>query len=396
MEKNKRNTRGITLIALVITIIVLLILVGVTITVLRGENGILTQTSNAKMETRGANVEEAKNLWLMEKKLNSAKSLDDVLEELREQGLLTDDEVIEIKRRGKIKIGSRTIIFEKKVELVAKVMYDNYYNKYGIAVGFKDYQVHSDIEITKKDLENYTEKEKEDIFIKIINTITDSNVNNLEDAFKCAYEKEITSKLCTTLNEFAIEVGANSVEEMLLMAKEIWEADYYKKEQIEGEIIDPDGNKALISTANIKVSQNGYGAFTSYAYIYEITQNGSYTFEFLGNDKETKGNITITIDENHPCIVETWSLDFKTMLAGIGNFVNPEQARAENAIYRERYDGPESFDLTQNLEKTSYDPQFNEEVKQLDLIINKKLDADVILTYNGKEYVTKSDFWIPM
>ena len=89
MEKNKRNTRGITLIALVITIIVLLILVGVTITVLSGENGILTQTSNAKMETRGANVEEAKNLWLMEKKLNSAKSLDDVLEELREQGLLT-------------------------------------------------------------------------------------------------------------------------------------------------------------------------------------------------------------------------------------------------------------------------------------------------------------------
>ena len=273
-------------------------------------------------------------------------------------------------------------------------MYDHYYNKYGIAVGFKDYQVHSDIGITKKDLENYTEKEKEGIFIKIINTITDSNVNNLEDAFKCAYEKEITSKLCTTLNEFAIEVGANSVEEMLLRGKEIWEADF-KKEQIEGEIIDPDGNKALISTANIKVSKNGYGAFTSYAYIYEITQNGSYTFEFLGNDKETTGNITITIDENHPCIVETWSLDFKTMLAGIGNFVDPEQARAENAIYREMYDGPESFDLTQHL-KTDYDPQFNEEVKQLDLIINQQLDADIILTYNGKEYVTKSDFWIPM
>ena len=37
-----------------------------------------------------------------------------VPKELREQGLLTNDEVIEIKRRGKIKIGSRTIIFEKK------------------------------------------------------------------------------------------------------------------------------------------------------------------------------------------------------------------------------------------------------------------------------------------
>ena len=84
------------------------------------------------------------------------------------------------------------------------------------------------------------------------------------------------------------------------------------------------------------------------------------------------------------------------MLAGIGNFVDPEQARAENAIYRERYDGPESFDLTQNLKKTSYYPKFNEKVKQLNLIIDKELDADVILTYNGKEYVTKSDFWIPM
>ena len=36
MARNKRNARGITLIALVITIIVLLILAGVTITVLSG------------------------------------------------------------------------------------------------------------------------------------------------------------------------------------------------------------------------------------------------------------------------------------------------------------------------------------------------------------------------
>ncbi len=128
-----------------------------------------------------------------------------------------------------------------------------------------------------------------------------------------------------------------------------------------------------------------------------LTQTSNAKMETRGaNVEEAKGNITITIDENHPCIVETWGLDFKTMLAGIGNFVDPEQARAENAIYRERYDGPESFDLTQNLKKTSYYPKFNEKVKQLNLIIDKELDADVILTYNGKEYVTKSDFWIPM
>ncbi len=42
---------GITLIALVITVIVLLILAGVAIATLTGENGILTKANNAKQET---------------------------------------------------------------------------------------------------------------------------------------------------------------------------------------------------------------------------------------------------------------------------------------------------------------------------------------------------------
>ena len=49
-ELRKLN-KGITLIALVITIIVLLILAGVSIAMLTGENGILTQANNAKRET---------------------------------------------------------------------------------------------------------------------------------------------------------------------------------------------------------------------------------------------------------------------------------------------------------------------------------------------------------
>ena len=45
MQKNKKNARGITLIALVITIIVLLILAGVTIAALSGDNGILKRAN---------------------------------------------------------------------------------------------------------------------------------------------------------------------------------------------------------------------------------------------------------------------------------------------------------------------------------------------------------------
>lgn len=53
-----KNQKGITLIALVITIIVLLILAGVSIAMLTGENGLLTKASNAKTETTQKEAEE--------------------------------------------------------------------------------------------------------------------------------------------------------------------------------------------------------------------------------------------------------------------------------------------------------------------------------------------------
>ena len=64
------NNKGITLIALVITIIVLLILAGVTIATLTGENGILTRASEASKETDIASVKEQAQLditnWVAE------------------------------------------------------------------------------------------------------------------------------------------------------------------------------------------------------------------------------------------------------------------------------------------------------------------------------------------
>ena len=54
----KKNVHGITLIALVITIIVLLILAGVSIAMLTGQNGILTQANNAKNATELASAKE--------------------------------------------------------------------------------------------------------------------------------------------------------------------------------------------------------------------------------------------------------------------------------------------------------------------------------------------------
>ncbi len=57
--KNKKYNNGITLIALVITIIVLLILAAVTINTLTGENGIITRASQAAEQTEIAEEKEA-------------------------------------------------------------------------------------------------------------------------------------------------------------------------------------------------------------------------------------------------------------------------------------------------------------------------------------------------
>ena len=58
------NNKGITLIALVITIIVLLILAGVSIAMLTGQNGILTQATTARDDTAKAEAVERINMEL--------------------------------------------------------------------------------------------------------------------------------------------------------------------------------------------------------------------------------------------------------------------------------------------------------------------------------------------
>ena len=61
-----RNNKGITLIALVITIIVLLILAGVSIAMLTGNNGILKQAGNAQDASLKGEAEEAVKMAINE------------------------------------------------------------------------------------------------------------------------------------------------------------------------------------------------------------------------------------------------------------------------------------------------------------------------------------------
>ena len=88
IKKNEAQ-KGITLIALVITIIVLLILAGVGIAMLTGQNGILTQAQSAKTTTENKSAEEKVKLAVMSARTRSETAsleLDKLKEEIENQG----------------------------------------------------------------------------------------------------------------------------------------------------------------------------------------------------------------------------------------------------------------------------------------------------------------------
>ena len=79
----KTNSKGITLIALAITIIVLLILAGVSIAAMTSDNGIIKQAQNAKEETEKANMEERIDQIIIEiEGTHRNPTLNDVIEGL--------------------------------------------------------------------------------------------------------------------------------------------------------------------------------------------------------------------------------------------------------------------------------------------------------------------------
>ena len=70
LESRNQNEFGITLIALIVTIIVLLILAGVSIATLTGNNGLLTKTQQAKTQTEEETLEEKIKLLATEAIIN--------------------------------------------------------------------------------------------------------------------------------------------------------------------------------------------------------------------------------------------------------------------------------------------------------------------------------------
>ncbi len=112
-----KNKKGITLIALVVTIVVLLILAGVTISLLLDENGIIAKSKDARTETRVSQIEDEVGMWkqhnFINKESNQAQeSADTMLANLISRKLLTEDEIDRDQELITIKKKDGTIVKE--------------------------------------------------------------------------------------------------------------------------------------------------------------------------------------------------------------------------------------------------------------------------------------------
>ena len=87
------DNKGITLVALVVTIIVLLILAGVTISLVLGQNGIIGKAQSAQTETEKAEIKEQVELavadvratYILDKVDINTKTAADILNEVKDR-----------------------------------------------------------------------------------------------------------------------------------------------------------------------------------------------------------------------------------------------------------------------------------------------------------------------
>ncbi len=129
-----KSSKAITLIALVVTIVVLLILAGISIQMLKGDNGIVTKANEAKLESRAGNVDEEVKMWKNNNKMIKTQnevtgtsealvSKEEMLEKLIQEGIVYEKEID--RKKEIITIGTREIPYGEEVDKRALIMLVN-------------------------------------------------------------------------------------------------------------------------------------------------------------------------------------------------------------------------------------------------------------------------------
>ena len=293
-----KNKKGITLIALVVTIVVLLILAGVTISLLLDENGIIAKSKDARTETRVSQIEDEVGMWKQHNFINKEsnqeqESADTMLANLISRKLLTEEEIDRDQELITIKKKDGTIIKEISYSNVTiNISKTPATEKSGsvllavdvIGITIPNIDMSNGNEEFNNWINSLSEEEKKGIlryeYIKMVNEEDPSaNCTTFQDVLDWAKEQSVISEATEDAFWTALLSEQGLDENLIAMLKEV----YYNKstKMIEGYTV----------TNPVNETSNEYIA----------TENGTYTFKIqdivTGKTYTKKVEVT-NIDEN--------------------------------------------------------------------------------------------------
>ena len=153
-EKKIKRNHGITLIALVVTIIVLLILAGITINLAFNSNGILNRAGQAKEASRAGVIKDETAMWKINNEIinktnkEGVVELTDFTQDLLNRKLITQAEKDTIDKEKKIEIGGTVIDFNVTTIIVdgqaVTLTRDNFGQYLGMQVEYHPQTPHTD------------------------------------------------------------------------------------------------------------------------------------------------------------------------------------------------------------------------------------------------------------
>lgn len=121
MKEILKNRKGITLIALIVTIIVLLILAGISIGAITSNNGIINQAKNAKNDTEYSQWEEQIDVAIVDaENKHREPTMDDVIAELINKKVINDESQVN-KKDGTITTNEPVYDIEGKLDEYIKI-----------------------------------------------------------------------------------------------------------------------------------------------------------------------------------------------------------------------------------------------------------------------------------
>ncbi len=323
--KTKENEIGITLIALVVTVVILIILAGVSVSMLGGENGILNRTQEAKKSSKEASEKEMIELAVLEVITEENGSIKKGILERKLKSILNQEILLEGDGPWQFSANDGAYIVSTTGNVVKGWIY--IYDENGVPkqvtngsmiLNIGDYVNYnpitntsyvSEIGINQKTTEQYT--------------TTGPDWSGSEKNWEC-YKASDYQNLLENCNDLAVKNKGNGYEEKEFYAKDI-------PNDINWRVLGVDEEKGeLLIFATKNVANVTFSGITGYLYGVDELNN---ICDVYGHGKGATGGKSLTFEMVNKLIGKNVSEPKNYNLSWESNYINVWMQGNKHALY---------------------------------------------------------------